>query len=147
MKQWLCYLHVKCIGFVFRTIQHDNCLFSEKIACDVFHLMLNLSAWLSAEKQAFVNLSMSLLFLILSLASGSSKTRGVLQKLRNPLDLMSALEVYFHLYMDNSCIVWRLLWNFFLWSIFTFCVRLFRTKLGIITHLFWFIPWRNFASI
>ena len=44
---------------------------------------------------------------------------------------MSALEVHMHLYMCNSCIVWRLMWNFFLRSIFTFWVRLFRTNLGL----------------
>ena len=51
-------------------------LFSEVITCDIFDLMLcsklnNPSAWLSAQKQVFVNISMSLLFLILSLASES----------------------------------------------------------------------------
>ena len=56
-------------------------------------------------KQAFVNISMSPLFLILSFASGSSKTTRVSQKLFNPVDSRSAIEMYFYLYMGNSCIV------------------------------------------
>ena len=45
--------------------------FLEVITFDIFYFMLcstiiNLSAWLSAEKEAYVNISMPLLFLILS---------------------------------------------------------------------------------
>ena len=57
-------------------------LFLKVIACDVYDFMLcstliNPSAWLRAKKKAFINTSISLLFLILPLASGSSKTRRV----------------------------------------------------------------------
>ena len=56
-------------------------LFLEKNTFDIFEFMLysmlvNPSAWFSAEKQAFVNILTSLLFLILSLASGSSKIKA-----------------------------------------------------------------------
>ena len=43
----------------------------------LFSTLINHSSSLTAEKQAFVNISMSLLILILSFASGSSKTRIV----------------------------------------------------------------------
>ena len=127
-------------------------LLSEVIACAIFDLMLcstliNPSVWLSALKQAFVNISISLLFLTLSLASGSSKARRVSKKMYKPLDLISALEMYMHLYIGSSCIVWRLLWCFFLWSIFTFWVRSFQTKPGITTHVLCFNPSRNDALI
>ena len=127
-KQWICYFYVKCLGSVYRMIQHYDCFFSKEITCDVINFMLcstliNPFAWLSAEKQAIVNISMSLLFLILSLPSGSSKTKSISQKLYNPLDSMPALEVYLHLYMGNNCIFWRLLWNFFLCSHFEWCHR------------------------
>ena len=71
-------------------------LFSEVVTFDFFYLMLcstliNTSALFSAEKQAFVNISMSLLFLILSFASGSSTTKSVSQKIYNPPNSMFTL--------------------------------------------------------
>ena len=110
-------------------------LFSEVLACGVFDLILcstfiNPYALLHADKQAFLNTSMSLIFLIHYFASGSLKTRRVSQILCYPQDLMSSLEVYLH-YMDNTCIIWMHLWNIFLWSIFLFWVRPFWTKLRL----------------
>ena len=104
-------------------------LFSERISClwcfwfdDLFYthqLLCMIERWKTSICQC--------LNFPLSLASGSSKTRRVSQKLSDPLDSMFALEVYLHLYIGNSCIVLRLLWNFFLWSIFTFSVKSFGT--------------------
>ena len=57
---------------------NTTALFPEVTTFDVFDSMLWSTLiipleWLSAEKQAFVNIWMSLLFLNLSLASGTSK--------------------------------------------------------------------------
>ena len=136
------FFHVECLGSVSWMLKHYHCLDFRGNYLWCFD-----SAWFIAEKQTFVNISMSLVFLILFLASAFSKTKSISQKIFNTIDSMSSLEVYLHLYMGNCCIVWRLLWNFFFWSIFTFWVRLFRTKLGITTHSLWLNLWRNIGLI
>ena len=152
-QHWLCYLHVKCNESVSRIIQHYGCLFSEVVSCDLFDFMLfsiliNPPFMIKCQKiSVFFNIQISLLILILCLASGSSKTRRISQKLYKSLDSISAWKVYLHLYIDNSCIVWRLLKDIFYWFIFTFWVMLFWTKTGIVYHVLCFNLSRNAALI
>ena len=100
-------------------------------------VLIKTSAWVSTEEHALVNISMPLLFLILSLASRSSKAKRISQILYVNLNSMFGFVVYLHLNMDNSCRVT------FLWHILPFWARPLRISSGKKASLLCFKPWEK----
>ena len=138
LKHWLCYSHVKCIGSVSRMIQLYDCLDFQGncLWCFWFDALLytHQPFWMIECWKTSICQHLN----VLPVTHSTSyfrvlKNQISSKKIYNPLDWMSALEAYLHLHIGNSCIVWRLLWNFFLWSIFLFCIRPIRMKYGITT--------------